>query len=205
MTQPFNQLLLATGNPGKVRELAALLEPAAIPFLTPAQAALKLEVAETGDDYEANARKKALAFARASGQWALADDSGLEVEPLEGAPGLHSARLAGAGASDADRRQKLMRLLADIPQPWPAQFRCTMALASPDGIHHVTMGLCPGEIVPQPRGEGGFGYDPIFQVAGTKLTMAQLGIEQKNRISHRARALQAMLPVLRQLAASRNR
>ena len=196
MKTSFSKVLIATGNPGKIRELAALLEPAGIPYLTPAQAALSLTVAETGDDYEANARKKALAFARASGRWALADDSGLEVEALDGAPGLHSARLAGAGANDAERRQRLLEMLQPHPRPWPAKFRCTMALATPEGVHHLTIGICRGEIVERERGTGGFGYDPIFLVAGTGQTMAELSEEKKNRVSHRGQALQEMLPIL---------
>ncbi len=199
MNDSFTKLLIATGNPGKIRELSALLEPAGIDYLTPAQAALSLTVAETGDDYEANARKKALAFARASGRWALADDSGLEVDALDGAPGLHSARLAGAGANDLERRHRLLEMLQPHPQPWPAKFRCTMALAAPEGVHHITVGICRGEIVEGERGAGGFGYDPIFLVAGSDQTMAELPEEKKNRISHRGQALQEMLPVLLEL------
>ena len=196
----FHKLLLATGNPGKIRELRELLDPAGIASLTPDQAGLSLSVAETGQDYEANARMKARAYAQTSQRWALADDSGLEVEALAGAPGLKSARLAGPKASDADRRQKLLALLREHPQPWRAKFRCTMALASPEQVHAITIGLCPGEIIPEERGQGGFGYDPIFLVRGTGQTMAELGLAEKNQISHRARALQAMLPTLRRLA-----
>lgn len=197
--RPLNKLLLGTNNPGKVRELKALLAPVKIKVLTPDQAALSLKVEETGADYEANARKKALAFAMASGQWTLADDSGLEVAALDGAPGVRSARLAGPAATDADRRRQLLDMLAEHPRPWKAVFRCTMALASPEKVHHVTIGLCRGEIVPEERGQGGFGYDPIFLVAGTGQTMSELGEDEKNRISHRASAAREMLPFLLKL------
>lgn len=199
MSQPFSSLVLGTGNPGKLRELTDLLAVAGIPYLTPVQAALSLTVAESGQDYEANASKKALAFAQASGGWALADDSGLEVDALDGAPGLRSARLAGSGASDADRRARLLQMLQTSPPPWTARFRCTMVLAKPAGVVHRTVGICTGEIIAEERGEGGFGYDPIFKVAGTGLTMAELGVNQKNKISHRAKALHAMLPTLLEL------
>ena len=199
MNTQFRQLILGTGNPGKLRELAELLKPAGIPYLTPTQASLSLSVAETGQDYETNASKKALAYAQASGQWALADDSGLEVKALDGGPGLHSARLAGPNASDADRRARLLQLLENSPPPWPALFRCTMVLATPGGVKHVTVGICRGEIIDEERGEGGFGYDPIFLVTAAGRTMAELGVDQKNQISHRAQALHAMVPKLIEL------
>ncbi|MFP3853857.1 MAG: RdgB/HAM1 family non-canonical purine NTP pyrophosphatase [Anaerolineales bacterium] len=195
----MDKLLLGTNNPGKVRELKALLAPVDIKVLTPDQVAVSLKVAETGVDYEANARKKALAFAEASGRWTLADDSGLEVAVLDGAPGLQSARLAGPAATDADRIRQLLDMLAQHSRPWKALFRCTMALASPEMVHHVTIGVCRGEIIPEERGQGGFGYDPIFVVAGTGKTMAELGVEEKNRLSHRARAVEKMLPILLEL------
>ena len=188
------KLLLATTNPGKLEELLALLQGAPFSILSPADLALKLDVAEEGADYAANARAKAVAFAQASGLWALADDTGLEVDALGGAPGRFSRRLAG---SDIQRRQRLLHMLASVPRPWTATFRCTVALAGPTGTLLTADGACLGEILPDPRGQGGFGYDPLFLVAGTTQTMAELSLGEKNRLSHRARAVQALWPELK--------
>jgi len=189
-------LLLATLNPGKRRELQDLLGSLGLDLLTPPILGLDLSVDEVGDDYAVNAQRKALAFSQASGLWTLADDTGLEVDALEGAPGPMSARLAGAGRSDADRRQTLLHLLQDHPHPWTARFRCVTALASPSGQVDVAEGVCSGEVIPEERGDEGFGYDPIFLVAGAGRTMAELTLEEKNRLSHRAHAIRALLPVL---------
>jgi XTP/dITP diphosphohydrolase len=202
-------LLLATGNPGKRRELEALLAPLGFDLLDPADLHLTLQVEEVGGDYAANARLKARAFAQASRLWTLADDTGLEVEALGGAPGLRSARLledhpqrpSGTGSSDAARRSLLLALLQDHPRPWTAHFCCSVALAHPDGSLDMAHGMCPGEIIPGARGSEGFGYDPIFLVAGTGRTMAELSLPVKNQISHRARAIHALLPTLRQRLA----
>lgn len=190
-------VLLATTNPGKLREMRALLRELPLRLADPALLGLQLEVEETGGDYAENARLKAQQFAAASGWFTLADDTGLEVAVLDGAPGLHSARLLQPGATDADRRARLLELLTPFPRPWMARFRCAMALAGPDGRIDWAAGECPGQIVASPRGEGGFGYDPIFEVEHTGRTMAELAMPEKNRISHRARALQALLPMLR--------
>ena len=189
-------LLLATLNPGKRRELQDLLGSLGLDLLTPPLLGLNLTVDEVGDDYAVNAQRKALAFSQASGLWTLADDTGLEVDALEGAPGPMSARLAGAGRSDADRRQTLLHLLQDHPHPWTARFHCVTALASPSGQVDVAEGVCSGEVIPEERGDEGFGYDPIFLVAGAGRTMAELTLEEKNRLSHRAHAIRALLPVL---------
>jgi XTP/dITP diphosphohydrolase len=185
------RLLLATTNPGKLKEMRALLAHLEIPLSDPIALGLDLEVEEDGADYAANATAKAAAFAKASGIWALADDTGLEVDALGGEPGLHSRRVAG---NDPERRQRLLTLLAPFPRPWTAVFRCAVALAGPDEAVAVAHGECPGEILPAARGTGGFGYDPLFLVAGTKQTMAELSLEEKNRISHRARAVRAITP-----------
>ncbi len=190
------RLLLATSNPGKLDELQALLAGLPYELTTPAELGLKLEVAEIGEDYAANAGLKAAAYARAASCWALADDSGLEVEALDGAPGLRSARLAGPGASDADRRQVLLAQLQPHPRPWRARFRAVVALSSPQGTLETAEGICPGEVIPEARGAGGFGYDPIFLVEGTGQTMAELTMAEKNRLSHRARAVEAIRPIL---------
>ncbi|MBX3002385.1 MAG: RdgB/HAM1 family non-canonical purine NTP pyrophosphatase [Anaerolineales bacterium] len=200
----MTDLVLATNNSGKRGELAAWLAThglASLRLWTPAELGLELQPEESGTSYAENAMIKARAFAQASGRPALADDSGLEVAALGGAPGLHSARYAPQpDANDADRRQHLLAELAAHPAPWPARFVATLCLALPDGRQGFAAGECAGEISPAPRGAGGFGYDPIFIVAGSGgRSMAELSLEEKNQLSHRARALQALLPHLRQL------
>jgi len=199
----LTKLLVGTNNPGKVREyeelLADLPETLEVTFLT--REGLTLEVEESGETFEENARIKALAYAQASGLISLADDSGLEVDALGGAPGVHSARYAGPAISDADRYRKLLDALADVPAGQrSARFRCVVALALPDGTVHTADGFCEGEIGFAPRGEHGFGYDPVFVAKGHGgRTMAELTPDVKNEISHRARALLAIQPVLRAL------
>jgi XTP/dITP diphosphohydrolase len=193
----MQRLLIASNNEGKLREFRALLKGLGLDLLDPASLKLNLEVEESGDDYATNARLKAAAFTEASGLWCLADDSGLEVDALGGAPGLHSARLVGPGGSDEARRARLLALLSTHPRPWTARFRSVVALANPEGGIDLAEGECPGEIIPEERGEGGFGYDPIFLLRGVGRTMAELGMEEKNRLSHRANATGALLPVLR--------
>jgi XTP/dITP diphosphohydrolase len=187
------RLLLATTNPGKLEELYGLLGDLDLCATDASRMGLRLEVDETGSTYAENANLKARAFAEAADMPALADDSGLEVAALHGAPGLRSRRLAG---SDEERRRRLLELLAPHPRPWKAVFRCAMVLALPSGALVLAQGECPGEIVPQARGRGGFGYDPIFQLSGTESTMAELPLPQKNRLSHRARAFLALAPDL---------
>jgi XTP/dITP diphosphohydrolase len=190
------RLMLASRNPGKLSELHALLAPLPLELLTPDRLKLGPQVEETGRDYAENARLKARTLALQIGEWTLADDTGLEVEALEGAPGLHSARFGGAGANDADRRARLLEKLDGKPRPWRARFCCAVALSNPDGEIDEAWGECPGEIVNVERGAGGFGYDPIFLVRGMKQTMAELSMEQKNTLSHRARAIEMLWPVL---------
>jgi XTP/dITP diphosphohydrolase len=196
-------LLIASSNPGKLREFEAILNVAPVRLLMPWHIGLDLEVVEDGQTYAENAAKKALAYARASQMTALADDSGLEVDALGGAPGLRSARYAGIeGASDADRRRLLLENLAPFPRPWTARFRCTVAVATPEGELFYGEGICPGEISPEERGSGGFGYDPVFFIHEFSKTMAELPAEVKNRISHRGRAAAAVLPFLQQALES---
>ena len=196
------QLLLGTNNPGKLKELRALLADLPLKLVNPREAGLSLKVKETGKTYRENAILKAAAFAEAAGVWTLADDSGLEVEILDGAPGLYSSRYAAwPDATDADRRAVLLENLRGHERPWIAQFRCTIALCGPEGTQHITSGICPGEIVPEERGSGGFGYDPIFLVGEEELTMAELGVEKKNTLSHRGRAVQKIIPILQEIAA----
>ncbi len=185
-----NRLLIATNNKGKLEEIRALLKDPAIQLLIPADLGLDLHVVEDGHTYAENAGKKAVAFAQASGLVSLADDSGLEVDALDGAPGLYSARYAPKpGATDADRRAYLLKNLKGRPRPWKARFHATVAVAVPDGEVRFAEGECRGEIIPEERGSGGFGYDPIFFIPDLGLTMAELGMEEKNRLSHRARAV----------------
>jgi XTP/dITP diphosphohydrolase len=196
----MHRLLVATSNRGKAQELRALLMDLELSLVTPQDLGLDLSVTEDGLTYVENAQKKAAAFAGASGLIALADDSGLEVDALGGAPGLHSARYdVTAGATDADRRGLLLTNLRDKPRPWRARFRAALALSVPDGESYWTEGYCSGEVIPQERGSGGFGYDRIFLVDGTGRTMAELDLDQKNRISHRAMAVARARPILRRL------
>ena len=191
------KLLIASNNPGKLVEILDLLKDLEIELLTPAQVGLVLDVEETGKTYAENAALKGQAFARHSGLLTLADDSGLEVKALDGAPGLHSARFVSRpGATDADRRQALLQSLAGKPRPWIACFCCVVALVQPDGALQFAEGQCPGEIIPEERGAGGFGYDPIFYLPEMERTMAELDMGQKNRLSHRARAVLAARPLL---------
>lgn len=193
----MHKLLIATGNKGKVREIQALLEGLEIELLTPADVGLTLEVEEDGGTYAENAGKKARAYSQASGFLALADDSGLEVDALGGAPGLHSARYTGQpGATDADRRAYLLRQLQGRPRPWTARFHATVAIAAPTGELWFTEGNCEGEIIPEERGTCGFGYDPIFFLPALNRTMAELSMDEKNRLSHRALAVRAAVPLL---------
>ena len=196
----MRKLLIATNNSGKVKEYADLLNDLPVRLTTPAQEGLSLEVDETGDTFAENAILKARAYAEASGLLTLADDSGLEVDALDGVPGIRSARYAGEGASDEDRYRLLLRYLAGVPEKErTARFRCVVAVATPEGEVHTAAGRCEGLIGFEPRGRHGFGYDPVFYLPDRSQTMAELSAEVKNRISHRARALQAALPTLRRL------
>lgn len=199
----MQKLLIATGNRGKVKEIQALLEGLDVKLVTPKDIGLELEVHEDGQTYAENAGKKALAYSQASGLLSLADDSGLEVDALDGAPGLYSARYSPLpGATDADRRTYLLKNLAGKPQPWTAHFHATVAIAWPDGQVHFADGNCYGEIIPDERGNNGFGYDPIFFIPETKRTMAELSMDEKNRLSHRALAVKNALPILQKMLGS---
>ncbi len=193
-------LVIATRNPGKQREyrqlLIALVAQTGARLLFPDDLGPGVDVDEIGRSYGENASLKAVALAQAFGVAALGDDSGLEVEALGGAPGLYSARFAGPGASDADRRKKLLRQLTGVPTPRPARFACAIAVAQPDGNVRLFEGECRGEIALVESGQGGFGYDPVFYVPEYGATMAALPREVKNTISHRARAVQAATPYL---------
>lgn len=194
------RLLIATRNPGKAREFQLLLAPLEAELCFPSELGLQIDVPEDGATYTENAHQKALAHTQASGLVALADDSGLEVDALRGAPGIRSARYA-AGA-DADRVTALLAQLHGVPrQERTARFRCAVVIATPAGEVHTTEGVCEGLIALQPVGQGGFGYDPVFYLPQYGCTMAELPQAEKNRISHRARAIEAALPTLRMLLA----
>lgn len=194
------QLLIATENQGKIRELQELLAGLGVELVMPRQLGLNLNVVEDGATYEENAGKKARAYAAASGLISLADDSGLEVDALNGAPGLYSARYSPKpGATDADRRAFLLENLRDKPRPWLAHFHATVAIATPDGKLRFAEGDCYGEIIPEERGSGGFGYDPIFLIPAPGQTMAELDMDKKNRLSHRALAVTNAIEILRKV------
>jgi XTP/dITP diphosphohydrolase len=188
-------LIVATSNPGKLKEMQAYLtdRPDWQLRLKPPE----LEIDETGQTFMENARLKASQVAQALGEWAIADDSGLAVDALNGAPGLYSARY---GSSDGDR---IARLLAELGHATnrAAQFICAVAMARPDGtIALEAEGVCPGEILYAPRGAQGFGYDPIFYVPEHQLTFAEMPASLKHEISHRGRAFQLLLPKLQSLS-----
>jgi len=194
------RLLIATENQGKVKEIQALLAELDVELVTPKSLGLDLKVVEDGTTYEENAGKKAVAHSRASGLVSLADDSGLEVDALGGAPGLYSARYSPLpGATDADRRAYLLQNLQGKPQPWTAHFHATLAIATPDGALQFTDGNVYGEIIAVERGNNGFGYDSLFLIPALGRTTAELSMEEKNRLSHRALAVQNAIPVLRKL------
>ncbi len=191
------KLLLATNNPGKLVEMQALLGDLALELVTPEQIGVNLNVKEDGSTYAQNAALKAQAFAAVSDLLTIGDDSGLEVDALNGAPGLYSARFSPMpGATDADRRAYLLTKLNGKPEPWHARFRCAIAIANPQGSLFFTEGICEGIIISQERGLNGFGYDPIFLLPEFGQTMAQLDSPEKNKVSHRARAIQAARPYL---------
>jgi len=183
------QLLLATTNQGKVRELGSLFSDASWELTTPARQGIKIKVQETGTTFEGNATIKAVAYAKASNLITIADDSGLEVEALNGEPGVLSARYAGEGASDKAKVELLLSKLIVVPlEERKARFRCVIAIAFPEGGVVLCKGECPGLIAFEPKGTNGFGYDPVFYLPEFSRTMAELGDEEKNRVSHRGKA-----------------
>jgi XTP/dITP diphosphohydrolase len=194
----MKRVLLATRNAGKLRELRELLDGVDVRLESLAAHPEVGDVEEDGATFEENARKKAGHAARASGLWSIAEDSGLCVDALGGAPGVRSARYAGVHGDDAANNARLLRDLASI-RDRSARYVCVLALARPDGeVVVTTRGVCEGSIALEPRGKGGFGYDPIFVPERIPhVTMAELAPEQKNLISHRGQGLHAFLPLLR--------
>ena len=192
-------LLLATNNIGKLAEIRAMLADLPVNLRTLSDFPNLERVKEVGKSYEENAAIKARAYARQSGVWALADDSGLEVKALRGAPGVFSARYAGEGASDSDRVAFLLNQIArEGGRDRTARFVCVIALSdSTASLLKVASGTCTGQIIDTPRGMNGFGYDPIFVPDGFDQTFAELSADKKNVISHRAKALQAIRALLK--------
>jgi XTP/dITP diphosphohydrolase len=198
------RVLVASGNRGKLVEYQQIFEGLPFQLLMPADLGLQLEVAETGSSYAENATLKARAYAYASGLISMSDDSGLEVDALNGAPGLYSARYdPKPGANDTDRRLYLLGELArsGATRPWFAHFHCTIAVSKPTGEVYLAEGNCPGEIISDERGTNGFGYDPIFYLSQYERTMAEISANEKNQISHRALAVRATIQLLYQIIA----
>lgn len=208
MTTQATRILLASGNPKKLKELAVLLTPLGVELAKPADFGGLPEVEETEPDFAGNAALKAVSGACATGQWTLADDSGLEVEYLGGAPGVLSARYAGSHGDDAANNAKLLRELDGVPREQRgARFVCALALARPDGtIMAQITGSCPGTILEAPRGTTDFGYDPLFEFeeeghAANGKSFAELDAATKSQVSHRGRALRRLASQLQGLLA----
>jgi len=192
------KLLLATNNKAKVREYKDLLRGLPFELVSLSELGINTRVDEVGESLEENAKLKATTLARESQLLTLADDSGLEVDALGGEPGRLSARYAGEGASDKDRVNYLLSRLEDVPaEKRSARFRCVIAIATLDGKVELCSGECQGVITFEPRGEEGFGYDPIFYLPGLGKTMAELTLEVKNEVSHRGRAAREAIKLLR--------
>jgi len=196
-------LIVATGNRAKFNEISALLRGLDVRIL-PLDRVGPVEVPpESGDSFQENARIKAVAVASATDCLTLADDSGLEVDALGGAPGVLSARFGGPGKTDADRCHLLLDKLIGIPpERRTARFRCVVAVAEPSGPVHFAEGMCEGRITATPRGAHGFGYDPVFEVFSLRRTLAEVGPGVKNRLSHRAQAVRGARAILERLLSS---
>ncbi len=197
-------LFLATYNPGKVAEYLSLLGTLPLDLVTPSQVGITTAPEETGATFEENALLKAKYYLERSGLLTLADDSGLEVDALNGGPGVHSARYGGPGISDSDRVRKLMKALEGVPwERRTARFHCVVALAWPDAAWETFHGTREGYIALEPKGANGFGYDPVFFLPELGMTMAELPPEVKNRLSHRAEAARkAMLRLQKETAVT---
>jgi len=197
-------LVIATHNKGKVKEFREMLEDCPVEVKSLLDYPQCPEVVEDGNSFEENAVKKAETIKEYTGEMVLADDSGLEVDYLEGKPGIYSARFAGEGARDEDNNKKLLELLKGVPpEKRGAQFTCVIAIAAPGRETVSVKGVCRGIIVDAPRGEMGFGYDPLFLVTEYKKTFSELEPEIKNSISHRGKAMEKAAAVLRELLQRR--
>ena len=194
------ELVLATRNPDKVREIRARLKDTGVTILTLEAFPEIPEVVEDGRTCEENAVKKARIVSEAAGKMALADDTGLEVDALQGQPGVHSARFAGENVTYAENCRELLTRMASVDDSRrSARFRCVMVLAHPDGTVRIVVGLVDGQITREEIGVHGFGYDPVFMISQLGRTMAQLTMEEKNAISHRGRALEQVRQILKDM------
>lgn len=191
------RLIIATGNEDKVREIDEILEGTGFEAISMKQAGFNPDIVEDGKTFEENALKKAMAVHELSGEYVMADDSGLCIDALDGAPGIYSARFCGEDSTYEEKFKKIFEMLADVPEEKrTAQFVCAIAVVKPDGSSFTVRGECRGVLHEKPAGENGFGYDPIFYVPEFGMTTAQMDPEVKNSISHRGRALRAMVEKL---------
>ena len=194
------RIILATQNKGKIRELQELLADEEIEVLSLQDIKDWEEVEENGETFADNASLKAKAAVKKTGLIALADDSGLEVDALDGAPGVYSARFAGEPKDDERNNDKLLALLENVPdEQRTGRFRCALVVATPQGDEYLTEGTVEGKILRQRRGTRGFGYDPLFSIPDFGRTMAELSLPQKNKLSHRAQAFRKAVPILQNL------
>jgi len=193
----MGEVVLATKNRGKMEEFASLLRGVFQRIVPLTDLHSAPDIVEDGNTFRENALKKARSISELTQKLVLADDSGLEVEALAGRPGIFSSRYAGEGARDRDNIDKLLRELSGLGNR-RGRFVCSLALVSPDGKEVVAEGVCEGIIIDEPRGEGGFGYDPVFFIPEMNKTFAELSSEEKNRISHRARAVRALISLINQ-------
>jgi XTP/dITP diphosphohydrolase len=192
-------VLVATHNQGKIKEFREMMQDLAIEWLGLAEAGVTVDVDETGATMAENAILKGEAYSKMTGLITLADDSGLEVDALNGQPGVYTARFGGAGLSHAQRYELLLEKMAGVPwEARTARFRCVIVLFGPEGMLGKVEGTCEGYIATEPAGEGGFGYDPVFYLPEFDKTMAQLPPGAKHQISHRGRAVAAIAPLLRE-------
>ncbi len=191
------RLIAATKNKGKLEEIAQIMAQLPYDIVPMAQAGVKESIEETGSTFEENALMKAMSVWEITGETVLADDSGLEVDYLDGAPGVHSARYAGEGATDKDKNNKLLDALSGVSaDKRTARFVCAIAVVFPDGRSIIVRGTCEGMITFNEQGDYGFGYDPLFYIPEQGLTLAQIDSEQKNRLSHRGDALRKLAEML---------
>lgn len=201
----MTEVIVATNNKGKFREIQEALKDLPLKLVPLWELPEPIKIVEDGNTYEENALKKAREVAKRTGKLSIADDSGLEVEPLGGAPGIHSAHYAGEGATDRENNRKLLEALRGLPlERRKATFRCFIAAVDPvTGWEKVVQGRCEGLILEEERGNNGFGYDPLFFVPERGKTLAEMSLEEKNSLSHRGRALQTLREVLKSYLSGR--
>jgi len=201
----MQKFIVATKNKGKMKEIKEILKDFPFEVVSMEEAGINEDIEETGSTFEENALIKANAIRKTAGEgvFAMADDSGLEVDFLDGRPGIYSSRFAGENASDAERNEKLLSLLKDVPfEKRTARFVCVIAVILPDRKYFTVKGTCEGYIGFEPKGSNGFGYDPLFYLPDYEMTVAQMSPEQKNEISHRGKALRKMADEIKKFKIS---